>query len=1056
MGQHPTTTIWQWLPSASLVIATFLQGAQGRGAYAFDNSPRSASSSSIKTNEQRPHILKPRAATDSNYNTQFENVTWDSDNWRLTTTSLDQGHYQARMSVANGYIGLNVAAVGPFFEADVPVGGDNVDEWPLFDRRQTFAGLAGFYDSQPTTNGTNFEWLNQYGGESAISGIPHWGGLIVELSSGQYLDASVNSSTISNFKSSFDFRNALMTWSLTWTPSGSSGASLDLEYSLFVHKLLVNQASVQLSITPSRDLNGTVTDVLDGTSATRTTFVQKAMTGNSIWTAVKPNGIDSVTAYLYSSLAAGDSSTVNMSSRVLVSNKPYIGTNDSSIAQSVNVSLKAGQTTVISKYIGAASTDAFNEPQNTAEAASLFGKGLGFERLLALHTGEWANVMPEGSVDDYSLPNGTLPDDPNIVELAIFAVVNPFFLLQNTVSKNAKVAAANASIDVNSISVCGLTSSCYAGQIFWDAEIWMQPGLVVAFPEAATQIANYRVAKYPQAQKNVGTAYQSSKNQTHLSSEGAIFSWTSGRFGNCTGTGPCFDYEYHINGDIAQEMLNYWIVTGDTEFFETQLFPVYNSIAITYSELLEHNATTGEWELKNATDPDEFANHVDNGAYTMALIATTLSTTNTFRSMFNMTPNATFDDQAANIALPRDTGAGIVSEYTSMNGSISVKQADVVLITFPLDYTDNYTSLNSLTDLDYYAAKQSPSGPGMTYSIFSIIANSISPSGCSSFTYDIYASQPYARAPWFQFSEQLTDEFANNGGFHPAFPFLTGHGGDNQITIFGYLGLRLQLDRLDIDPSLPPQIPTLRYRTIYWQGHPITAFSNQTHTTLSRSPTTPPLTTANSTYLTTPIPISLSTSSTNTTYYILSPNSTLTLPNRRPSLKKTLPGNILQCLAVTSPDAYEPGQFPLAAIDGAVSTKWQPSISNQSASLTVDLGPQTSYIPIIGLSFDWAQNPPLSYTVTFSNTSSSSSSSTINSTNSITVSSSTNISISNPYDINTAYLVSAYQSNTTNITLPSPVWSGRFATLSIVGNQGDLAVNASGATVAEWAILGRV
>lgn len=30
--------------------------------------------------------------------------------------------------------------------------------------------LKKMADSQPTTNGTNFEWLNQYGGESVISG----------------------------------------------------------------------------------------------------------------------------------------------------------------------------------------------------------------------------------------------------------------------------------------------------------------------------------------------------------------------------------------------------------------------------------------------------------------------------------------------------------------------------------------------------------------------------------------------------------------------------------------------------------------------------------------------------------------------------------------------------------------------------------------------------------------------------------------------------------------------------------------------------------------------
>lgn len=99
------------------------------------------------------------------YETRFNGTTWDDDAWSITTTNLDQGHYQSRMSLGNGYLGINLAAVGPFFDVDVQVNGDNIQGWPLFDRRQSFATIAGFWDSQPTTNGTNFGWLNQYGGE---------------------------------------------------------------------------------------------------------------------------------------------------------------------------------------------------------------------------------------------------------------------------------------------------------------------------------------------------------------------------------------------------------------------------------------------------------------------------------------------------------------------------------------------------------------------------------------------------------------------------------------------------------------------------------------------------------------------------------------------------------------------------------------------------------------------------------------------------------------------------------------------------------------------------
>lgn len=66
-----------------------------------------------------------------------------------------------------------------------------------------------------------------------------------------------------------------------------------------------------------------------------------------------------------------------------------------------------------------------------------------------------------------------------------------------------------------------------------------------------------------------------------------------------------------------------------------------------------------------------------------------------------MEPNETFTQIADNIPLGRDANADITLEYTGMNGTISVKQADVVLDTFPLGYVRNYTSENSLHDLDY-------------------------------------------------------------------------------------------------------------------------------------------------------------------------------------------------------------------------------------------------------------------------------------------------------------------------------------------------------------------
>ena len=377
-----------------------------------------------------------------------------------------------------------------------------------------------------------------------------------------------------------------------------------------------------------------------------------------------------------------------------------------------------------------------------------------------------------------------------------------------------------------------------------------------------------------------------------------------------------------------------------------------------------------------------------------------------------------------------------------MNGSIAVKQADVVLDTYPLNYQSNYNAADSLRDLDYYAGKQSLDGPGMTYAIFSIVASEVSPSGCSAYTYQHYSEQPYTRAPWFQDSEQLVDDYSTKGGTHPADPFLTGHRGANQVTVFGNLGLRLTTDlTLHVNPSLPPQIPYLRYRTFYWQGWPISVSSNQTHTILTRLST--PYKDANMMFRTKSIPVQIGND--NSTTYSLPPTGMLTLPNRPQGLIKTIPGNIAQCLPVTSPDGFQPGQFPISAVDGASSTKWQPNIANAPQSMTVDLSSQP-YQPVSMFHFDWAQNPPENISVYFHNASGFD-------MNTATATLKTTIAISDPYGASTVALITPYMSNTTNITLPCPVWSGKYATLAIQGNLGNSAENATGASVAEWVIM---
>jgi hypothetical protein len=234
-------------------------------------------------------------------------------------------------------------------------------------------------------------------------------------------------------------------------------------------------------------------------------------------------------------------------------------------------------------------------------------------------------------------------------------------------------------------------------------------------------------------------------------------------------------------------------------------------------------------------------------------------------------------------------------------------------------------------------------------------------------------------------------------------------------------------------------------------GHGINATSNTTHTTLQRLPRDKyTLPSANATYFDKPIPITTGTRSkrNNGTYY-LDYDKPFIMRNRPIGHTLTVGGNILQCGALLPPpQGNRPGQFPIAAIDGAASTKWQPSHSNTTSYLTVDLG-SSAFYPVKAIMMDWANQPPSHFSIFFSNTSLPPFTFPDDSVRNVTTGP---VAISSPWDPVSAYEIKTYVGNQTNVTLDDAVWSGRYAHLGIIGNQHGKDVE-SGATVAEWNII---
>ncbi|PVH84540.1 carbohydrate-binding module family 32 protein [Cadophora sp. DSE1049] len=766
--------------------------------------------------------------------------------------------------------------------------------------------------------------------------------------------------------------------------------------------------------------------------STRISFATIAGFFDTIYTSVHPNGLSNVTAWIISG-AKFENGYTDLGSRA-VADGSFVGTNETTMGQTFNIDLKAGEPATFYKYVGIASNDKFPDAEGTARTAQKLAENEGWDALTAEHAEAWGKIMTEDSIDNFTDPvTGQLPDNPDIKLLQIASVANAFYLLQ-------ALQPDGSGLNDESISVGGLVSDSYAGLRFWDADYWMAGGLNLAFPGWSKQISNLRLKQYPQALANA--AFNNYPNGS------ALYSWTTGRYGNCTGTGPCADYQYHLNHDIAFNLIQEYNITKNDTWFNNGPKQLIESVAISVSNLLEFNETTQRYDIYNMTDPDEYANNIDNGAFTLASSSELLRHANELRFERGEPINETWQRQADNIAYPV-ADSMITLEYSTMNNSAAVKQADIVLINYPLVYSRNYTDQQKLLDLDYYANRQSPDGPAMTYSIFAINANELSPSGCSAYTYTQNGFEPYLRAPWYQFSEQVNDDPDTNGNTKPAFPFLTGHGGANQVIPFGFLGIRTTRPQLYIDPSLPPQISYVKVRTFYYAGATFTATMNSTHTKLTRIATDPTVKVVDiSANTTVQVAVASHDETGADTIYTLAINQTITVPNRLYWQKLTTEGNINQCLPVTTDSRYAQGQFPFAAIDGATATRWQP-ITNETASITVN----TSTIPpklISNIKFDWGLRPARSAIVYLGNTTSSGVADTANEVEIVINGIAPNLPFDAEAAANSTDEVVPVVGNMTTFSVVGGRWSGNYVRLVIEGcweEDGD------GATVGEFELI---
>ncbi|MCW3090232.1 MAG: glycoside hydrolase family 65 protein [Ferruginibacter sp.] len=435
--------------------------------------------------------------------------------------------------------------------------------------------------------------------------------------------------------------------------------------------------------------------------------------------------------------------------------------------------LKAGESYRYS-IVGSSITSAHhNDPLNEAERLTIFAKLQGRERLIAMHTKAWDELWKS----DITIEAAS-PSDAAEVAQTQQDVHSMLYHLYSFVREGSS----------NSPSPMGLSGLGYNGHVFWDAELWMFPAILQMHPELAKGMIEYRYLRLEAAERNAfGKGYK-----------GAMFPWESAETGVeetpvWALSGP---FEHHITACVGIAAWNYYSVTQDKNWLREKGWPILKNTADFWASRVERNGP-GKYDIKNVVAADEWAENVDNNAFTNAAAKANLQYATQAAKLLGITADPDWMNVAGNIPILK-MADGITSEHLAYKGE-GIKQADVNLLAYPLKEITDPKQVKK--DLDYYSVRVPDAGtPAMTQAIFSLLYARLGESQKAlHFFKDAYV--PNLNPPFNVIAE-------TKGGTNPY--FATGAGGILQAIINGFGGLEITATGItQIKTSLPKEWKSL-------------------------------------------------------------------------------------------------------------------------------------------------------------------------------------------------------------------------------------------------------
>ncbi len=282
----------------------------------------------------------------------------------------------------------------------------------------------------------------------------------------------------------------------------------------------------------------------------------------------------------------------------------------------------------------AATVSSYYHPSPDLQAIRMasWGRMLGFERLRQQNRDEWselwkAHVRIDGDADSQR------------------ALDAAFFYLHSSVHRSNK----------NGMAPFGLSQTeHYLGHSFWDTETWSLLPVLLASPEAAKSLLEFRMRGLEAARRNASL----------FGYRGAQFPWEAAQTDGSEVTPVFADTgwsEQHVVADVALAFWQYQMATGDPDFLRAATWPVLKSVA-------EWIASRGQftkrgYEIRNIMGPNEGINNVDNNAYVNAGCAAALEAAIRCAAQVGYTPPRGWKRMTSAMVLPRDAKTGALVAY---------------------------------------------------------------------------------------------------------------------------------------------------------------------------------------------------------------------------------------------------------------------------------------------------------------------------------------------------------------------------------------------------------